>query len=280
MACVPTTVGAGSRDSVENRQVNHQAVATDCLKYFSHLGKESGKKRQKVEGGGTVTATLVPPSSGGQDCRGKKDVMFAISGASGGRKSDVQKLFSDIDGCVWDDDGRVWTCDFSKCEGVVRALMSVSRGVVDTIHPLHVVPKSVLKYVHAVRDDSMRYSYIPASLEERLMPFQREGVQFILKHGGRALLGDEMGLGKTVQALAILCAYREEWPVLIVCPSSLRESWSSAIQEWLGVAEDKVRVIHSGKDAEGTRVGKFQFLVVSFNFLDKMVRCISFLGCL
>jgi SWI/SNF-related matrix-associated actin-dependent regulator 1 of chromatin subfamily A len=31
------------------------------------------------------------------------------------------------------------------------------------------------------------------------MPFQREGVKFALKHGGRALIGDEMGLGKTVQ---------------------------------------------------------------------------------
>ena len=31
------------------------------------------------------------------------------------------------------------------------------------------------------------------------MAFQREGVRFALRHGGRALIGDEMGLGKTVQ---------------------------------------------------------------------------------
>ena len=31
------------------------------------------------------------------------------------------------------------------------------------------------------------------------MPFQRDGIKFALKHGGRALVGDEMGLGKTVQ---------------------------------------------------------------------------------
>eukprot|EP00889_Picochlorum_renovo_P008073 jgi/Picre1/35103/NNA_002566.t1 len=255
LACVPTTVGARDSvsDCVENRQVNHQAASRDCLKHFSNLGKDvhaCGKKRQKVYGGVTVTAhwCLLPPA--------------AVEGKA--------KLFDGIEGCVWDEDRRVWTCEFSKCEGAVRTLSSVSQGLVDTVHPLHVVPKSVLKHVHSVRDDSMRYSYIPVSLEEKLMPFQREGVQFILKHGGRALLGDEMGLGKTVQALAILCAYREEWPVLIVCPSSLRESWSNAIQEWLGVPEEKIRVIHSGKDAEGTTVGTLQFLVVSFNFLDKM----------
>ncbi len=32
------------------------------------------------------------------------------------------------------------------------------------------------------------------SLEQRLMPFQREGVQEGLRMGGRMLLGDEMGL--------------------------------------------------------------------------------------
>ena len=39
---------------------------------------------------------------------------------------------------------------------------------------------------------------------------------------GRALIGDEMGLGKTVQAIAVAAAYRDEWPVLIIAPSSLR----------------------------------------------------------
>lgn len=37
-------------------------------------------------------------------------------------------------------------------------------------------------------------------LDEALMPFQRLGVQAVLRHGGRLLIADEMGLGKTVQA--------------------------------------------------------------------------------
>ncbi len=48
-------------------------------------------------------------------------------------------------------------------------------------------------------DESDRYGRIPARLEARLMAFQREGVRFALRHGGRVLIGDEMGLGKTVQ---------------------------------------------------------------------------------
>lgn len=126
----------------------------------------------------------------------------------------------------------------------------------------------------ATRDDSLRYCYITESLETHLMPFQREGVKFALRHGGRCLLGDEMGLGKTVQALAIASAYRDEWPVLVIAPSSLRESWSDAIQRWLGIAEGRIFVVNCGKDAEVVPHGGLDFLVVSYNFLDKMV-CMS-----
>ena len=39
---------------------------------------------------------------------------------------------------------------------------------------------------------------------------------------GRLLLADDMGLGKSIQALGIAHYYRDEWPLLIVAPSSVR----------------------------------------------------------
>lgn len=39
---------------------------------------------------------------------------------------------------------------------------------------------------------------------------------------GRLLLADEMGLGKSITSLAIMCHYMNEWPLLILCPASLR----------------------------------------------------------
>ena len=71
-------------------------------------------------------------------------------------------------------------------------------------------------------DDSDRYSNMPAKLQEKLMGFQREGIKFALKRGGRLLVGDEMGLGKTVQAIGIMACYKDEWPCVIITPSSLR----------------------------------------------------------
>ncbi len=80
-------------------------------------------------------------------------------------------------------------------------------------------------------DDSDRYSNMPARLQEKLMGFQREGIKFALKRGGRLLVGDEMGLGKTVQAIGIMACYKDEWPCVIITPSSLRGAPQTA---WIG----------------------------------------------
>jgi SNF2 family DNA or RNA helicase len=58
-------------------------------------------------------------------------------------------------------------------------------------------------------------------LEKKLYQFQKEGVHFGIKSHGRVLIADEMGVGKTIQALGIAIVYQKDWPVLILCPSSL-----------------------------------------------------------
>ena len=34
-----------------------------------------------------------------------------------------------------------------------------------------------------------------------------------------------MGLGKTLQAIAVAAYYKEEWPLLIISPSSVKFTW-------------------------------------------------------
>ncbi|XP_014890327.1 DNA annealing helicase and endonuclease ZRANB3 isoform X2 [Poecilia latipinna] len=76
-------------------------------------------------------------------------------------------------------------------------------------------------------------SGLPPKLLQRLMPFQREGVEFALSKNGRCMIADEMGLGKTVQAIAVACAYRAEWPLLVVVPSSLKYPWIEELERWI-----------------------------------------------
>ncbi len=74
---------------------------------------------------------------------------------------------------------------------------------------------------------------MPLSLRQALLPFQLQGVKFGLKHHGRCLIADEMGVGKTVQGIALAACYREEWPLLIIVPASLRLMWAEELERWL-----------------------------------------------
>ncbi|KAK5891118.1 hypothetical protein CgunFtcFv8_018407 [Champsocephalus gunnari] len=80
---------------------------------------------------------------------------------------------------------------------------------------------------------SQQLSGLPPKLLQRLMPFQLEGVEFALSKNGRCMIADEMGLGKTVQAIAVACAYRKEWPLLVVVPSSLKYPWIEELERWI-----------------------------------------------
>ena len=51
-------------------------------------------------------------------------------------------------------------------------------------------------------------------------------------HGG-ILLADEMGLGKTNQ-VCTLANRQNLWPLLVVCPASLKHNWERELRTWAG----------------------------------------------
>ena len=84
---------------------------------------------------------------------------------------------------------------------------------------------------------------LPNNFLQYLYEFQKEGIKFGLERKGRILLADEMGVGKTVQALGIALLYKEEWPVLIICPSSLKFVWRDEILKWIpDINDDKINI--------------------------------------
>jgi SWI/SNF-related matrix-associated actin-dependent regulator 1 of chromatin subfamily A len=90
---------------------------------------------------------------------------------------------------------------------------------------------------------------VPKKLADTLAPFQRGGVDFVIEKEGRALIADEMGLGKTIQGIASMAVFHEEWPLLVLCPSSARYHWESEFRSWLG--KDSATAEHAGAfDAE------------------------------
>jgi len=91
---------------------------------------------------------------------------------------------------------------------------------------------------------------LPSNMLTSLYNFQKIGIEFGINKKGRMLLADEMGVGKTIQAIGISAIYREDWPVLILCPSSLKYNWRDEILNWLGEIVDKkeVQIIKKSKD--------------------------------
>ena len=86
---------------------------------------------------------------------------------------------------------------------------------------------------------------------QALYAFQKDGIKFGIERKGRILLADEMGVGKTVQAIGIALMYKEEWPVLIICPSSLKFVWRDEILKWIpNINDDKIniQIFKSSKD--------------------------------
>ena len=85
---------------------------------------------------------------------------------------------------------------------------------------------------------------IPPRLSSTLLDFQRNGIQTLLRWGGRGLLADEMGLGKTIQGIATLGALRP-WPALLIVPASLRLMWAEELETWLPelIAPGDIRMI-------------------------------------
>ncbi|GAQ80644.1 SNF2 domain containing protein [Klebsormidium nitens] len=92
-----------------------------------------------------------------------------------------------------------------------------------------------LKSWHIVNDevDALMEQGLPSGLRKTLLPFQREGVRYSLRRGGRCLIADEMGVWKTIQGITIASCYRAEWPLLVVVPASMRLPWAEELERWL-----------------------------------------------
>lgn len=84
---------------------------------------------------------------------------------------------------------------------------------------------------------------------QHIMPFQKEGIRFGISQRGRCLIGDEPGCGKTLQAIGIAYEYQEDWPILVIVPSSLRSVWKLQLELWGRniISPNEVQIIYEGK---------------------------------
>ncbi|ELP90599.1 hypothetical protein EIN_020780 [Entamoeba invadens IP1] len=140
-----------------------------------------------------------------------------------------------------------------KFDLVERSVMRISLGSYDAVLKLLTEQKLEFLNIHKIDDwvwkivkmpdetgDIGRFEKIPQKIRDMLYGFQTEGVKFGLKKCGKFMLGDDMGLGKTIQTIAILSAYPELRPVLIVVPNILKLQWRMQLCDVLDVSDDDI----------------------------------------
>ncbi len=98
-------------------------------------------------------------------------------------------------------------------------------------------------------------------LQLTLYPYQKVGVQFVDRAGGRCLIADAPGLGKTVQAIAY--AQLHNLKTLIVCPLSVVVNWQREVKKFTG----KDSTIWDSKYYDGNL--KNQFHITHYDAVSK-----------
>ena len=74
---------------------------------------------------------------------------------------------------------------------------------------------------------------VPHNMVMEPYEYQRQGIAYALEKK-RCIMGDEPGLGKTAQAIGTMTA-AQAWPVLVVCPASLKVNWQREFKKFGGV---------------------------------------------
>ncbi|CAB3402478.1 unnamed protein product [Caenorhabditis bovis] len=130
----------------------------------------------------------------------------------------------------YDPNTKIWTCSIDDLNTVGNLLKN--NKTVDV--KLENLPHNVLNLLNfkAKAAPADLKTVMDPELISKLFPYQVDGVRFALERNGRVLLADEMGLGKSVQALTIARYYKGDWPLLIICPSSVKGSWKKQINQF------------------------------------------------
>lgn len=120
---------------------------------------------------------------------------------------------------------RCWTYPIERYYQVLEGLESSTEPRWNILP----VPTALLNFfMYRYQQIQKKPVELPASLTDlpvyqRLYPYQKQGVRFIVENQGRGILGDDMGLGKSIQAVTLVRFYGVR--TLIIAPSSVKQHW-------------------------------------------------------
>jgi SNF2 family DNA or RNA helicase len=152
-----------------------------------------------------------------------------------------------IAGARWDEDRRMWTVPLSwaaclMLRGVFGGDLYIGPGLATWAWS---TKTEVIDPLMELRDPTN----FTTPGDDRLYPYQRAGTAW-LKLAKAAILADEMGTGKTVQtAMAMEEIGDDAFPVLIVCPNTMKHVWKRELEVWCPSAKH-ITIVEGGAEAK------------------------------
>ncbi|KAI9243397.1 hypothetical protein BDA99DRAFT_566680 [Phascolomyces articulosus] len=165
-----------------------------------------------------------------------------------------------MENSTWNDDLQRWMLP-ATAQAYARSLQQITVAPNLNLHVIRLsnALKQVLREKTGLSDFSADmletdveeaiYQIRESALWKALKPFQQQGVRCALKRQGRLLLADEVG--KEMQALAITLTYKEDWPVLIICPKGMESEWLDRVVTWLPILKQDVHITKSKANVLG-----------------------------
>ncbi len=144
-------------------------------------------------------------------------------------KTLLEQFKYEIDGRKWNGDDKRWEFPTVHLPKMVKTFPTST---------LSTSAQKMLDKLQTRRDDldEIRQqedtNFTVPGLKLDLYGYQKVGVQFVDRAGGRCLIADAPGLGKTVQAIAY--AQLHNLRTLIVCPLSVVVNWQREVKKFTG----------------------------------------------
>lgn len=173
----------------------------------------------------------------------------------------INRIKREIDGRKWNNDIKAWefpVVNIGKVVEIFGGNVKLSKSA----------KTQLLKETKRRKDlDTIRVkedTELIVKTSIPLFPFQKVGVEFCNRAGGRAMIADHMGLGKTAQAIGF--ALTNNAKTLIVCPKSVTLQWAEEIKKFTG----KSSTIWTTKTVKGH--GNNQFHIINYDAVRKQLK--------
>lgn len=153
---------------------------------------------------------------------------------------DLNEIFRKAPTFLWDPKTKRWSFSVQDYFPLIQQIKTVSNLGIRFENEIPNTAINALIEANQKRDVAIDLTErLEENFVEQLFPFQKEGIKFAIRHEGRCLIADDMGLGKTIQSISIAMWYREDWPLLVICPASLRHQWKFSFLHWVKSLKDE-----------------------------------------